>query len=179
VLFTVENPRFYQQKIQPGNSARKDDSKAVGSARQSLELAGKANEIAGEEKDPVLIAEKLTRWVAENIKESADDFIPTKALSAGKGDCLSRARLYAALAREAGIQSRVVTGLVYQENKGFLFHAWAESLAGKWLPVDPSLGQTPADVTHIKLAEGETPLELALLASVIGQLEAKVVEELY
>ncbi|MCX5718411.1 MAG: transglutaminase domain-containing protein, partial [Nitrospirae bacterium] len=36
----------------------------------------------------------------------------------------------------------------------FYFHTWPEVWFDKWIPVDPTLAQFPADVTHIPLKEG-------------------------
>jgi len=59
---------------------------------------------------------------------------------------------------------------------GFLFHAWAESFVGRWISVDSTLKQVPADATHIKLVTGESREDLHLIVSVIGQMRANVKE---
>ena len=148
--------------------------------QENGELAVAEHEIAGEEKDPQKKMGKLARWLAAEVAESGDDNrSPLETLRSKKGNCLSRTRLYVALARTAGIPARLVSGLVYVTGKGFLYHSWAEGQAGGWLPVDPCSGQFPADVTHIKLAEGDSPEEMAPLAALVGRLKAKVVEESY
>jgi hypothetical protein len=63
--------------------------------------------------------------------------------------------------------------------KGFLYHSWAESYVGAWVTVDPALGQMPADATHLKLVEGDSPAEMAPLAGIIGRVKAKVIELKY
>ncbi|HEY6874705.1 MAG TPA: transglutaminase-like domain-containing protein [Geobacteraceae bacterium] len=146
----------------------------------SGELAAKKNEILGDEKEPRRKAEKLARWVAANVAEGVDDsHPPLETLRAKRGDCRSRALLYVALARAAGIPTRLVAGLVYVGGKGFLYHCWAESRVGEWVAVDPNLGQVPADATHIKLAEGESLEEMAPLAGLVGRLQAKIVAQKY
>jgi hypothetical protein len=45
--------------------------------------------------------------------------------------------------------------------------------------VDPTFGQVPADATHIKLAEGDSPGEMAPIAGLIGRLTATIVDVQY
>ncbi|WP_157698813.1 transglutaminase-like domain-containing protein [Geobacter sp. DSM 9736] len=122
----------------------------------------------------------LAKWVATNIKEAVLDSVsPLETLERGEGNCQAHARLYASLARAAGIPTKFVSGLVYLPDQGFLYHSWAESYAGGWIPVDPTFGQVPADVTHIKLAEGDSPGEMAPLVALIGRISARVVDKRY
>jgi transglutaminase-like putative cysteine protease len=122
----------------------------------------------------------LTRWVAETVGESVNDSqSAVETLVKGKGNCQAHARLYASLARSAGIPTRFVSGLVYLPDKGFLYHSWAESYAGQWVAVDPTFGQIPADATHIKLAEGDGPDDMAAIAGLVGRLGVTIVETVY
>lgn len=180
VLFTMERPPAPPQQSpaaadMPGDGSAPEPGGSL--AADEAELLAQKNEIAGEETEPVRLVEKLARWVAANVAESAaDDLPPLETLRARKGNCQSRVRLYAALARAAAIPTRIVVGLVYQAGKGFAYHSWAESRLEEWLAVDPSLGQVPADATHITLADGESR---EALADVVGRVTAKVVEETY
>jgi hypothetical protein len=61
--------------------------------------------------------------------------------------------MFASFARATGLPARLVSGLVYK-NGYFYFHAWPEVWFNRWAPVDPSLAQFPADVTHIPLKQG-------------------------
>jgi transglutaminase-like putative cysteine protease len=122
--------------------------------------------------------EKLTRWVASHVKAaSSDSPSPLETLKKDKGNSLAHARLFASLARAAGIPTRPVSGLVYVREKGFLYHAWAECYIGYWLPVDPTLGEVPANATHVKLVEGDSPENLADLSEFIGKIKVKVIEQ--
>jgi len=144
------------------------------------EIAAAKNEILGGEKDPLKAVQTLTRWIAANIGESVtDSHTSLEVLRNRKGNCQSHARLYTALARAAGIPTRFVSGIVYVDGKGFLYHSWAESYAGRWLAVDPTFGQVPADATHVKLAEGDSPGEMAAIAGMVGRVQGKIVEEKY
>ena len=69
------------------------------------------------------------------------------------GDYLERTIMFASYSRAGGLPTRLIGGLVYI-NGYFYFHTWPEVWFGKWVPVDPTLAQFPADVTHIPLKEG-------------------------
>jgi hypothetical protein len=69
------------------------------------------------------------------------------------GDCIGKTVMFASFARAAGLPTRIIGGLVYR-NGFFYFHTWPEVWVGKWVPVDPTLAQFPADATHIPLKEG-------------------------
>ena len=59
---------------------------------------------------------------------------------------------------------------------GFLYHTWAESRIGhRWIAVDPTFRQLPADATHIKLMEGEKPSDLIPLVDFIGKVRVEVI----
>jgi transglutaminase-like putative cysteine protease len=120
---------------------------------------------------------RLVRWVAEHLEDTVlDSQSALEALQLRKGNCQSHARLYVALARAAGIPSRIVSGLVYVQGKGFLYHSWAESYAGGWLAIDPTFAQVPADITHIRLVEGEEADDMTPLANIIGKIKGKIIE---
>ncbi len=132
------------------------------------------------EKDPAKQVRLLTDWVARTIEDTVyDSQSPLETLKTRSGNCQSHARLYASLARAAGIPTRFVSGLVYVEGKGFLYHSWAESYVGCWQAVDPTFNQVPADATHVILAVGETPDDMAPVAALVGQVRARVTETIY
>jgi transglutaminase-like putative cysteine protease len=137
--------------------------------------------ILGEEKNPLRIVELLTTWVATTIEGTVTDSqSPVETLKSRKGNCQSHARLYTSLARSAGIPTRFVSGLVWMPEKGFLYHSWAEShVNGNWLPVDPTFGQIPVDLTHIRMFDGDAPDDVAPLARIIGRLKAKIITQEY
>lgn len=145
------------------------------------EMLAQQKAILGETRDPTQAVRLLVSWLAQEIKGSVTDSqSPLETLKSRNGNCQAHARLYAALARSAGIPSRFVSGIVHAPEHGFLYHSWAESLVEKrWVPVDPTFGEYPANLTHIKLVEGDAPDDMALLAGVIGKLKARVVEKAY
>jgi hypothetical protein len=69
------------------------------------------------------------------------------------GDYMERTVMFASFARAAGLPTRLIGGFVYKDGY-FYFHIWPEVWFDKWIPVDPTLAQFPADVTHIPLKEG-------------------------
>jgi transglutaminase-like putative cysteine protease len=84
--------------------------------------------------------------------------------------------LYTALARAAGIPTRMAGGIVYLEGVGFLYHAWAESDVGGWVSVDPTFDQVGIDATHIKLVEGPGWISIMPLGRVVGRVKATVID---
>lgn len=138
-------------------------------------IAEKAREIVGGEKNAYLAAAGIRKWVRENMRTQGNMGIlrpSVDVLRTRTGVCRDYSVLYAALARSAGVPTRMVTGMTYW-NDGFYYHAWAESWVGKWIPMDATLDTDFVDGTHIKLAEGDTAIFDA--ARVIGNLEAEIV----
>lgn len=122
---------------------------------------------------------RILRWLEHNVEKAPIDvFSALDVLQQRKAECQGHAYLYTALARAAGIPTRMVNGLVYSEQfPGFLYHSWAESLVGaNWRAVDPTFGQAAADATHIKLVEGENLSELIPLMDWVGKVNIRVLE---
>jgi transglutaminase-like putative cysteine protease len=80
--------------------------------------------------------------------------------------------LFAALARAAGIPTRIEAGVVFLR-KRFFYHAWNSIYVGRWITVDALFDQIPADVTHIRLAGGTQKDQLDILG-LIGNLKIKI-----
>ncbi len=130
-------------------------------------------DIISGETDALNVVKKLTYWVEKEIKDSPEDsFTALDALHSRQGECQAHAYLYAALARAAGIPTQIISGIVYVEDTGFLYHSWAESYVGYWLSVDPTMGQVNVDATHVKLIEGEDVRSLSPLINIIGKVQA-------
>jgi hypothetical protein len=122
---------------------------------------------------------RILRWLEHNVEKAPlDVFSALDVLHQRKAECQGHAYLYTALARAAGIPTRVVNGLVYSEQlEGFLYHSWVESrVQGRWRAVDPTFGQMTADATHIKLVEGENLAELMPLTEWVGKVKIRVLE---
>lgn len=122
-------------------------------------------------------AERLTAWVAREVKDEAvDSFSALEVLRTRKGECQAHAMLYTALARAAGLPTRLAGGIVYMEGMGFLYHSWAESWLGGWRAVDPTFDQTAADATHIKLVEGPDWMSVLQLGKVVGRIKLDIID---
>lgn len=120
---------------------------------------------------------RILHWLDANIEKAPHDvFSALDVLQQRKAECQGHAYLYAALARAAGIPTRVVNGLAYSEQfGGFLYHSWTESLVGtNWQAVDPTFGQAVADATHLKLLEGEQLADLLPLMDWVGKVKIRV-----
>jgi transglutaminase-like putative cysteine protease len=143
---------------------------APSNERQFLELAQSVT--AGADGAAAKV-ERLLAWMDANIAKAAvDAFSAADVLRERRAECQGHAYLFAALARAIGLPTRVVNGLVYvPEHGGFLYHTWNEVwLDGDgWRPVDATFGQPIADATHVALALGETPAEIAPLAAMVGR----------
>lgn len=143
-------------------------------------IVAKAKEIIGDETDSLKASTLLCEWVYNNVKTifSARLTNALEVLDSLEGDCTEHSILFVALARAAGIPAREVAGLIYMDGAkpGFYFHQWAKVWVGKWVDVDPTWNQPLADVTHIKLAEGDL-FQQAQLIPIIGQIKVDVLDD--
>src|SRR5690606_31483883 len=94
-------------------------------------------------------ARELYDWIGTRIEydwDKADTYTelgewreqsPEDTFRTRKGVCIDVARLYAVMARTAGLDVRVVTGLGADGNGGYGPHAWNEvRIGGSWIPLD-------------------------------------------
>jgi len=143
---------------------------------KSKEIIDQANKIVSSKSPDLDDVIKLVNWTADNINGTMkDSFSALEVLRSREGECQSHTRLYTAMARSVGIPTRIVTGLVYADNLGFLYHAWAESYVKGWLSVDPTLKQVPSDATHIKLASSGDDDPTSVL-KMMGKVQIKSLE---
>ena len=85
------------------------------------------------------------------------------------GDCNEHAALFAALARNVGVPTRIIAGVTLHDG-AFYYHAWNEvCLAENWYSLDTTKNQFPADLSHIKFVEGETSEQIKIIA-LLGKL---------
>jgi transglutaminase-like putative cysteine protease len=137
-----------------------------------------ANEITGSTTTDADKARALYEWVYVNIRKIPTLSVPAAldVLRTREGDCNEHTVLFTALSRATGLPCRIAIGLTYSETLGgFGYHAWPEVWLGKWVPMDPTLGQPVADATHIKLLNGGIDKWPALV-SYIGKVQIEVVE---
>ena len=137
--------------------------------------------VLGDELDATTGARKLTAWVHDNMTKIPVAGVPSakEILSSLRGDCNEHTTLYTALSRAVGIPTKMAAGIVYSESifadGAFYYHAWPEVWLGdRWVPVDPTFGQFPADATHIALVEGALDRQMEIMG-VVGRLDLTVV----
>ncbi|AFM24298.1 transglutaminase-like domain-containing protein [Desulfomonile tiedjei] len=141
------------------------------------EIVSQAREIVERSDTQYEKIRKLVKWTAENIESKMQDsFTAIAVLRSREGECQAHANLYAALARSLHIPTRIATGIVYSEDVGFLYHAWAESFVDGWLAVDPTLNQVPADPTHIKIASRNHSESAQAILKMVGNLKLDVLD---
>jgi len=92
------------------------------------------------------------------------------------GDCNEHTVLFTAFARASGLPTRMVGGLVFRYGF-FYYHVWPEVWFNEWVPVDPTLGQFPADVTHIRFVEGDID-KIASFGNIIKNIKIDIIEAL-
>ena len=124
---------------------------------------------------PLANLQRLVAWIRTNIEPRPVLSLPDalNTLDQRMGDCNEHAVLLAALARAAGYPAQVEAGLVYHQGK-FLYHAWNRIYIDRWITVDVLFDQIPADVTHIRFAQGTAGKQLDLLP-LLGNLKIRVV----
>jgi hypothetical protein len=169
---------------QPADTLLKQSTEAYlqpseGIESASAEISAKARELTASLKTDQERVQVLATWTSGWLEDSIEDGgSAVMALNKKKGNCQTHAKLYSALARAAGIPTRFVSGLVSQDGASFLYHSWAESLVeGRWVAVDPTFNQVPADPTHLAFFEGNRLADLAPLVGVIGKIKVTILEE--
>ena len=133
-------------------------------------------------KDPRTIAERLTRRVNAMLEKKPTVSLPSarEVLRTKIGDCNEHTALYVAMARSQGLPARIAVGLVYVRG-AFFYHAWPEVFIaegrsrGRWMPVDPTLNQFPADATHLRLARGGLDRQAAIVP-LIGRIKMTILD---
>jgi len=134
------------------------------------------NMTAVEKNDAFRLARYLNSHLYFTVK-TMPLFVLTDSLDILKshfGDYIERAVMFASFARASGLPTRLIGGFVYRDGY-FYFHTWPEVWFGKWIPMDPTLAQFPADVTHIPLKEG-TLKEITSLGESLKSLSIEILE---
>jgi transglutaminase-like putative cysteine protease len=124
-----------------------------------------AQQIVGNEQNPVLAAHKLYDWVLDNVEYWVKDPKNNKASPVGSttycltfrtGNCTDFESLWTSLARAVGIPTQIVYGSFLKpdllgRDQDQSYHCWAEFYA-------PGLGWIPHDVAVADLYAGEFPV---------------------
>ncbi|NMB02420.1 MAG: transglutaminase domain-containing protein [Firmicutes bacterium] len=114
-------------------------------------------EILDGETDAWKATELILDWVFNHItaKMVARTLTTEEILLLGEGKCAEYATLFAALARAAGLPTKVALGERYQGNI-WVGHLWNEVWLGEWVAVDPSHNQVSPDALLIKFIDSDT-----------------------
>ncbi len=154
------------ESLQPTALIQSDDKR----------IKNQTEKILSGEQDAQQAAKKINEWVYSAIQKKPVVSIPSaiEVLSQRVGDCNEHTSLFTALARAAGIPTRMAAGIVYMQD-GFYYHAWPEVWLGQWTAVDPTFNQFPADATHIRFVTGNLDRQSDIL-KLIGKLKVDVFE---
>jgi transglutaminase-like putative cysteine protease len=164
VRLPVTDPRFAEY-LRPSTLIESDRP----------EISAAARKAAGGETGALAAALRISDWLFENIAKKNVAGVPDAlaTLRNMEGDCNEHTYLFVAMARSLGIPARVNAGIACLRGR-FYYHAWPEVWAGTWVTLDPTWGQAPADVTHIRLVQGEGS-KLADILGLFGKLKVEVV----
>lgn len=135
-----------------------------------------AREVTRGTSDPAEAARLLNDWVYRTLDKQITLSVPSarQVLDAREGDCNEHTVLYVALARAIGLPARTAVGVVHVDGR-FYYHAWPEVWLGEeWYAVDPTLGQVPADASHLRFLIGGLARQIELVR-LIGRLQLEVV----
>jgi hypothetical protein len=141
------------------------------------DIKAKALEVAAGAKSPWEASRKIADWLYKNIAKEIRGTIPSsiEVLRTMKGDCNEHSTLFTAMARAVGIPTKLVAGLVYQDD-GFYYHAWNEVyIDGQWYPLDATLNRIEMDAAHIKLAEGSLDQQSGI-ATIMGKVDIEIID---
>lgn len=138
-------------------------------------LIEKAREITAGTAGPPEAALAIYRWVHDNVTKSPTVSLPSAldVLLHPEGDCNEHTYLFVGLARAAGIPAKIRVGLTLH-NGLFYYHAWPSVYLGRWVDMDPTLGQPAVGADHISLFEGELPEQMRLMG-LLGRLKIELV----
>jgi len=131
----------------------------------SARIIAEARRIAGADTAiPSRAVSRLAAWISAAIVPGPPAFGGVEqTLLRRRGDSSDRSELLVEMARALGIPARPVAGLLSSGGR-FRFRAWAEVWLGAWQPVDPTLGQFPADAGHFRLLTHATARPAAIVS---------------
>ena len=144
----------FRRELSPEPLVQSGDARIVALARR----------IRGDSRDPVAVARRINEWVHDSLKKAVSVTVPSaiQVLESRSGDCNEHTQLFIALSRAAGVPARAAAGLAHVRGK-FYYHAWPEVFVGKWVALDPTFGQFPADAAHLRFVYGGLTQQAELL----------------
>jgi transglutaminase-like putative cysteine protease len=143
------------------------------------EFTALAREASGGETDLAKASAKIADFVHRTIVSDSSIAVLRTASDINKdrrGVCREYTTFFTAIARSAGIPTRICVGVVLVDG-AFVYHAWPEVWVGAangWVALEPTWGRPYADATHIKLAQGEIT-DLYRVADDMGRYKIEVI----
>jgi hypothetical protein len=173
--FILPNLRELTSYVVPSYEQKRYLESSIYIQSDNSEIKAVADSIAGKETDAIQIIAKLVSGVFYMLKKNPTASLPSAidVLKTREGDCNEHSILFTALARAKGIPTKIYAGLVTFDGHAYYYHAWCAVWFGKWVPVDPTFNQFPADLGHLKLIEGEIS-EWPRVYKVVSKLKIKV-----
>jgi hypothetical protein len=161
----VTDPEF-SLYLKPAPLIESDSPEILKAAREAIK--GENNLLAA--------ARRINDYLFMKLKKKNVVGVPDAlaTLKSQEGDCNEHSFLFVAMARSVGIPARVAAGIAYLQGR-FYYHAWPEIFAGRWVTLDPTWGQAPADVTHVRFIADDMS-KLAEIVGLMGNLKIEVVE---
>lgn len=144
------------------------------------EFAVLAKEATNGETDLAKASAKIADFVHRTIVTDSSIAVLRTASDINKdrrGVCREYTTFFTAIARNAGIPTRICVGVVLVDGS-FVYHAWPEVWVGEangWVALEPTWGRPYADATHIKLAQGEIT-DLYRVADDMGRYQIEVLK---
>lgn len=147
------------------------------------EIIALAKKAAGKAYRPVDVVRAVVDFVGDYVQDTMRSDIDSARMVSRmqKGDCTEHSILATALLRALGFPARQVGGVGFVKMcrtsddcvEGLGYHAWTQVWVGRWVDVDPTWKQTPADVTHVLMG---TTTDMQWLES-LGKLKVFIVEK--
>lgn len=149
----------------PSNESRfKDLAKQI--------VGGETNSYRAAQKINVFVQSQMTTDAGIGVLRNANEVLDSKS-----GVCRDYAILTATLMRAAGIPTRLVSGLIY-DNGQYYYHAWVDAFTGtKWVPFDSTRANLAMNASRIKLNQGN--VEQAFTFKVMTGAKIQVLEVQY
>ncbi|MGH7552406.1 MAG: transglutaminase-like domain-containing protein, partial [Longimicrobiales bacterium] len=166
----------YSLPYRGGGEAAQELAATLLMQSEDARIVKAASEVIGDTNEPLLAARRLNDWVYGALRKEVTPSVPSalQVLEARRGDCNEHTVLFVAMARAIGLPARSAAGLVHLRGR-FYYHAWPEVWLGeRWVAVDPTLGQFPADASHLRFLVGGLARQLELIR-LIGRLQIEVV----
>lgn len=113
--------------------------------------------VDGLDADALTVARRLHDWVHDHMVPARTNVrfkSSLEVLQDLRGTCSEYTVLFAALARAAGVPTRIAVGFAVSPGGELVLHTWPQVHVGSWLDIDPSWNAFPVGASHIKTGHG-------------------------